>query len=754
MSGSTILFPQAYLVYQQAYKRKENQIKESDLKTSTVKVAKLKGNYKTEAVVSKIFGSLDTKQNKVEKSFLNMQTHKISALVPEIRLFKVLKEGNSKKSIPFYFPVTADYDLDPEGRVNLKTRSFSAGAAVIENFSFSFQGRSPYSLSRKFMKASLTIKVDNIGILFEKRPGYAPLADLFTIGAGNRSQQIAGFSAGFSQSRLASLQSARIGATIGYSVPRNYELFSSDEITSIESSRKMLNLTYSTHDLSLSDDGSATVTINYTGHLESFKDASQFNLLSGPITKASLELRKTQQRKTAGKINKLLSPKQKKQNPKAPKADEVTPMSQEDIKKAFTFIIEDLYENNKIHKISFDKSYFEAKTTSELLQAPEARRQQSIEAGTATAAKTTDNSSRDKNPLATFDKETIHYFTFGDFMQSYFNKIENDLKQAKKINNQKNIQGDEAQVANTNITGYIKALEEFNILLADVTATTNKFDDEGAVFTKNIADIPISLDNFYTSVYKQIRKPGLMFYDLYSFTDGFAKDLLQRSFDNYPEAKFIKDVTFSVVTYTSSKLRAAISKGEINIKKLESPNQFFSKKSIEESEEYIVFVQEPSNHAKAIGSGNSKNDSREGIFHLALSKDRGLVKNISFSKISSPSREAALVAVNADMYDELRIPHNATISMVGNFMFMPLCQVYVDPNSIGFGSPKDLNSAARRLGFGGYYTVTDVTTTFSSAGKLDTKLSLNFVSFPETKSEPDLPFGTIDSINSVSRIGN
>ena len=105
------------------------------------------------------------------------------------------------------------------------------------------------------------------------------------------------------------------------------------------------------------------------------------------------------------------------------------------------------------------------------------------------------------------------------------------------------------------------------------------------------------------------------------------------------------------------------------------------------------------------------------------------------------------------MYDELRIPHNASISMVGNFMFMPLCQVYVDPNSLGFGSPKNLNSAARRLGFGGYYTVTDVTTSFS-AGKLDTKLALNFVSFPETKSEPDLPFGTIDSINSVSRIGD
>ena len=751
MSGNPVLFPQAYLVYQQAYKRKENKIKESELESNTaVKVAKLKGNYKTEAVVSKIFGSVDTKQNKTEKAFLNMETHKISALVPEIRLFKILKEGNSKRSIPFYFPITSDFNFDPEGRINLNTRSFSAGAAVIESFSFSFQGKSPYSLSRQFMKASLTIKVDNIGILFEEKPGYAALADLFTIGAGSRSQQVSGFSKGLSQSRLASLQSARIGATIGYSVPRNYELFESEEITSIESSRKMLNLTYKTHNLSLSDDGSATVNVTYTGHLESFKNASQFDLLSGPQAKASLELRKTDSRKMAGKINEFFSPSQKKKDPKKPKSSDVSKKTQNDLRKAFSFIIDDLYRNEKIHKISFDKSYFETKTTSEIVGMT--AQQRADMSGSKTKA--TDNSAKDKNPLTTFDKEIIHYFTFGDFLQSYFKKIKHDLTEAQKqIKKSKDIEDSDKSATIRGFASYIKSLEEINILLADVTATTNKLDDEGAVFTKNIADIPISLDNFYTSVYKQITKPGLMFYDLYSFTDGFAKDLLQRSFDNYPEAKFIKDVTFSVMTYTSSKLRAAINRGEININKLESPNGLFSKKSIEESEEYIVFVQEPSSHSKAVGSGNVRNDSREGIFHLALSKDRGLVKNISFSKISSPSREAALVAVNADMYDELRIPHNASVSMVGNFMFMPLCQVYVDPNSLGFGSPKDLNSAARRLGFGGYYTVTDVTTSFS-AGKLDTKLALNFVSFPETKSEPDLPFGTIDSINSVSRIGS
>jgi len=87
--------------------------------------------------------------------------------------------------------------------------------------------------------------------------------------------------------------------------------------------------------------------------------------------------------------------------------------------------------------------------------------------------------------------------------------------------------------------------------------------------------------------------------------------------------------------------------------------------------------------------------------------------------------------------------------MFGNFMFLPGSQVYVDPNTLGFGSVRDKNSAARRLGFGGYYTVESVSTSFAG-GKLETSLSLLFNAFPETNSQLSLSSNSLKSINKVT----
>ena len=66
------------------------------------------------------------------------------------------------------------------------------------------------------------------------------------------------------------------------------------------------------------------------------------------------------------------------------------------------------------------------------------------------------------------------------------------------------------------------------------------------------------------------------------------------------------------------------------------------------------------------------------------------------------------------MYDELKMQYTANISMVGNNLFMPGSQIFIDPGPIGFGNPRDLNSAGFRLGLGGYYNVTDVSTKISN----------------------------------------
>jgi hypothetical protein len=304
---SPIFFPQGFLIWQQAYASLQSKLQESRIESQNpenAKVAKLKGSYQPETVVSKF---VTTDGTRINNHLLNLENHKISSLVPEVRLFRVVEnESGKNRVVPFYFPVASEFDFAPDGTLNLEKSSFSAGAAAIERFEISLNGKNPYQVTRKFLNASLSIKVDNISVLFDRKEGYAMLADLFTIRAGAKNSEIVGFNKSQSSSALANGQSCRVVATLGYCVPRNYELFTQEEIITIEQSKTMINLYYSGHDLQLSQDGSATINVKYTGYLESIKDQSNFDLFTNSKTKAWQNRRATKSKEIAGEIKIML----------------------------------------------------------------------------------------------------------------------------------------------------------------------------------------------------------------------------------------------------------------------------------------------------------------------------------------------------------------------------------------------------------------------------------------------------------------
>ena len=98
-----------------------------------------------------------------------------------------------------------------------------------------------------------------------------------------------------------------------------------------------------------------------------------------------------------------------------------------------------------------------------------------------------------------------------------------------------------------------------------------------------------------------------------------------------------------------------------------------------------------------------------------------------------------MITRNGKLYDELRFAHQASINMVGNNLLYPGTAVYVNPESLGFGDPRGPASAARKLGFGGYYTVGPVETKFNN-GELTTSATLYFESFPSLDNQ-QLNFG-------------
>ena len=329
------------------------------------------------------------------------------------------------------------------------------------------------------------------------------------------------------------------------------------------------------------------------------------------------------------------------------------------------------------------------------------------------------------------------YLAFGDIIDAYYSKVQSDLnRMLKSIMGDKDISDETKSKLTKRIAILLGELKRLNVLMADVIYTVKDPSatdlDERIV---NIADIPIALDTFYTTVFEEIVESRISFYDMNNFITSFVPKLLTRSFGELPMADIVNPIIFTITSYMSKPLDASnIAEYNINIDDVPSPLMMTSKTRSENLDQYIIIHQEPSRHTRTLGSGEEEDDLRNGIFHLRANQNSGVIKNMTFQKIASPAREAYMVYRNADAYDEIRFAHNANVEMVGNNLLYPMTSVYVNPESLGFGDPRGPNSAARKLGFGGYYTVGDVETKFEN-GTLETRATLYFNSFPDVNNQ-------------------
>jgi len=126
--------------------------------------------------------------------------------------------------------------------------------------------------------------------------------------------------------------------------------------------------------------------------------------------------------------------------------------------------------------------------------------------------------------------------------------------------------------------------------------------------------------------------------------------------------------------------------------------------------------------------GKKSLDESDGIFHLFVGSDSGLVKNINFKRTDLPFQREANIEKSKDraktslLYSD---HYHADVRMIGNPIFKPGMLVYINPRAMGIGSPTTANSHATKMGIGGYYVVTKVDCIIES-GKFETNLHLVF----------------------------
>lgn len=709
-----------------------------------VPLAKLKGDYIPEAVLSKVLSQKTGRD--VDKYFMSLENHKLSSLTPEIRIYRRAKDNTI---LPFYFPVIADFEFLGK-KVNLE-KTFSSNSAVIENFSVTYTGKNPYAADRKFLEASLTVKLDNISTLFHEPAQsigqYAPLADLFTIRVQGGSKKTSSSGKSTPANALDSGSGTNIIVTLGYANHQT-DVLSSREMQMIEQNRMIISLYYSAHDLSMQQDGSATLSVKYTGFLETAGTDIMMDFIT-PKESVSKIMRDKLEQEKEKKIKSIKVPSKGKNDEqiakaKAVKEEEVQKVTTKLIVDRFRQVFDSLFVNKKIHTIQYKQGY----SLNKLEADPNKKgpnHGKIIPGSPAVKLYEFGEYAIDaKNPWTFLLPYRVHYVTFGDFLDSYFKILGDgltdvlaytkkvlDREENKKIKDSINVHAEEIGKAR-------EKLKKMTVLMCDFkyaikTENTSKKIEK----TTNIADIPIAIDTLYTIIYDDMISTRKFWMDLNSFMSNLVQKILNKSFGELPSADFLMDVDFVVTNFVGNPCLSKIKKGVLNLRDLPRPIGDTSKEAMKKATEYFVIHQKAPSWTKSVGSGNKKADLDKGIFHLRASQDRGLVKSISFSKISQPARETYMIFRNGQMYDELRFPHNATVEMFGNNLFMPMSLVYINPDTLGFGDPRGEDSIARRLGFGGYYVAERVTTTYS-AGQLNTSVQLHFNAFPELPGQSNL----------------
>jgi len=101
-------------------------------------------------------------------------------------------------------------------------------------------------------------------------------------------------------------------------------------------------------------------------------------------------------------------------------------------------------------------------------------------------------------------------------------------------------------------------------------------------------------------------------------------------------------------------------------------------------------------------------DIEEGIYHLNLGSDRGLVKTINFSRADQPYDRAFRMEASGEGIATIRELYHASVSMYGNMFFYPGQHVFINPSMVGVGTVPELSALTTKLGLGGYFIILNV----------------------------------------------
>jgi len=241
----------------------------------------------------------------------------------------------------------------------------------------------------------------------------------------------------------------------------------------------------------------------------------------------------------------------------------------------------------------------------------------------------------------------------------------------------------------------------------------------GIKFMTNIGSIPISLEFFQEWFINNIVKPQADKYNLLRFIKTVCSSLISRAFNSLcfeGGPKF--SLRFDTATFNFDQSYAGRNITSTTLAQSKSRAQESSCGKLSGAPSIPAFIVASMDSRPK--TGNYNHDLDVGIYHYYLGAACGIAKSIKFDRTGIPYyREARLQRTSALSALQLREMYNISIEMVGNTIHKNGQYIYVNPIAIGAGSAKTRSTVpnlARLLGIGGYYMITGISHTVSSAG--------------------------------------
>ena len=694
------------------HKRKGSKLSKSKLLAKPEKTGltfhKVVGNYQPGDFISKVIS--DGNKFRRYQNILDLESHKISSLVPEVKFFRV--SGN--KYIPFYFPEANQRTT----MGSILAPGSSLGAVGVRSFDASFVGKDFYTRD-KLIECSLSIYTDSMENIFKDPPaGFAQLSELFTISSGQnglKTQIREGFSKEVATDSVNRPFSHEIGAILGYAVPDDEGVFSSQERNAIQNTNLMLRLTYTGHNISVSQDGQTTIDITYIGRMDGSLNNSAYNILAGKDE--IIELTKIQSDinffkgstfvNEAQRKEKLASLQAKVRSTKASKLRMIAEILEGSGKVNFSSISPKQMKEFK----NFVNQMTPSSEDSEKKESPKSPKPTKKEG-------TPDQKQNPSSIKLPHNNTAIQYYFLGDYMQAVAEMFNFERKKAL-IEVDKGTDKDKDKIKK-GIGEAIDNLKNYKILYGNAPIYTGR----DQITIANLADIPVSAKLLSQHLFEDIIQTQSTKFTLSNFLDSVVGKLYPSCLNNhlYRDASNLHDpISIRSMTISGPNIKS-MNSSTVDIKEIKG---LLGKKNVnrnfDDDKEYYFIYAEMTARESVSRKGNREEDLKSGVYHFNLSKDRGMVKSIDFSQATVQYRKEALMLESVSLFDELKMPYNVSISMYGNSLFLPGSMIYVNPSSIGFGDPRNPRSASARLGIGGYYIVVSVKTNYNQ-GNMTTVL--------------------------------